>query len=340
MRKLESIKEYISARGYACRAGLVENFYLSLKSRPFVLLCGNSGTDMTVLPRLFAEAIGARYLCLQVQPDWQDSSDLFGHLDLQGRFVPGPVIDYLKQAQSDPQHPYFLCFDGVLLDRAEYYLRELLASVESREGDAPLPLVTMAYYGRDAAAAETYGQIPALDNLYIIGTVNMDEASRPINQKLLDRVHAMAYEKDALVQAGEDTCPTPMNAPNAFLQTVYFRLDQCDRAQLLPYFAIFGELNKHLMQASAYMGYRLRNDAVLYLMHAKAVGVPEAQALDHEIAHKILTRVQGSAKTVQPVLESLQQACTEYPYTGAKLRAMLHQCEKDGYAAYWEENLC
>ena len=338
---ISTIKKYIADKGYVCREGLVEGFCLSLKCRPFTLLCGHSTTDMTVLPRLFAEAVGAKFLCLQVRPDWQDSSDLFGHLDLMGNFVPGPVIDYLKQAQNDPRKPYFLCFDGVLLDRAEYYLREILTSVESREGDSPLPLVTMAYYGRDTEAADKYGEIPSLPNVYIVGTVNMDEASKPINQKLLDRVHAMAYEAGAVVRTGEDTCPVATPMDNARLQTEYFRLEQCDREALLPYFARFETLNKILMKASAYMGYKLLNDAVLYLMHARAVDLPEQQALDHVIAHKLLTRVQGSAKTVQPVLEALLSECTEYPYTAGKIRVMLDGCEKDGYCGFYEEEcLC
>lgn len=336
---IAKMKEYIAGKGYTCRDGLVEGFCLSLKSRPFTFLCGNSATDMTVLPRLVAEAMGAQYLCLQVRPDWQDSSDLFGHLDLVGNFVPGPVIDYLKQAQDDPQRPYFLCFDGVLLDRAEYYLREILASVESREGESPLPLVTMAYYGRDTAAAEKYGQIPSLDNLYIVGTVNMDEASKPVNQKLLDRVHAIAYENGALVQTGEDKHPAPAKVDNTYLQTVYFRLEQCDREALLPYFALFEKLNKILMKASAYMGYKLRNDAVLYLMHARQMALSEPQALDHVITHKLLTRVQGSAKTVQPVLEALLAECAEYPYTAEKIRKMLQLCQKDGYCGCYEEEI-
>ena len=333
---MKHIESYITARGYTCRAGLVESYYLSLKSRPFVFLCGKRATDMTVLPRLFAEAIEAPFLCLGVRPDWMDSSDLFGHLDLEGNFVPGAIIDFLKQAQSDPETPHFLCFDGVLLDRAEYFLREILASVESRQTDDPLPLVTMAYYGRDEQAAARYGVIPSLDNLYITCTVNMDEASRPIHQKLLDRVHAMAYEEDALIPTAQARAAASTRRTNDFLRTVYARLDQCDRQQLLPYFAEFEELNKLLMKANAYMGYRQRNDGVLYLMHAKQAGLSQKRALDHVIAHKILTRVQGSAKTVQPVLEALLEACDAYPYTTAKLKTMLTQCQTDGYAGFWE----
>ena len=50
---------YIKAAGFTYGDDLIENFYLSLKSKPFVILAGTSGTGKTRLVRLFAEAIGA-----------------------------------------------------------------------------------------------------------------------------------------------------------------------------------------------------------------------------------------------------------------------------------------
>lgn len=61
--------------------------------------------------RLFAEAIGANYKLVSVRPDWSDSSDLFGHVNLKGEFVPGAIIDYIHEA-AKPENiniPYFLC---------------------------------------------------------------------------------------------------------------------------------------------------------------------------------------------------------------------------------------
>ena len=302
------IKTYISQKGYFYADALIENFYLSLKSRSFVFVTGNSDTDMARLPLLFAEAIGAtegngRFLRLKVRPDWMDSSDLFGWLNLEGRFVPGVIIDFLKAAQSEPDKPYFLCLDRLNLSRAEYYLREILSAVESRaqiEGEKPF--VTMAYYGRDWEAAAKYGIIPALKNLYIVGTINMDEASRPLNQRFLDRVHTIHMEPGDLT--GADTGrPSPVDADNSFLETVYFRLDQCPADELKPYFAVFQELDRILSGATAYIGYQVRNDAILYLMHNQLTGVlSERDALDQEIAMKVITRVQGSAKMIKPVL--------------------------------------
>ena len=88
---ITNIKNYIAAKGFSYEDGLVENFYLSLKSKPFVILAGTSGTGKTRLVKLFAEAVGAttangRYKMVSVRPDWSDSSDLFGHVDLNGKF--------------------------------------------------------------------------------------------------------------------------------------------------------------------------------------------------------------------------------------------------------------
>ena len=102
----------------------LKHIYACLKTRPFMMVLGRGDEDMTVLPRRFADMMGAteengRYLQLRVPMDWMDSSDLFGHLNLEGKFIPGAIIDFLKKAQNDPANPYFLCLDRISLSRAE-----------------------------------------------------------------------------------------------------------------------------------------------------------------------------------------------------------------------------
>lgn len=135
---INNIKNYIAAKGFNYNDGLIENFYLSLKAKPFVILAGTSGTGKTRLVKLFAEAVGAteangRYKMVAVRPDWSDSSDLFGHVDLNGRFIPGAIIDFIKQAEIDSSNPYFLCLDEMNLARVEYYLSDILSVIETRD---------------------------------------------------------------------------------------------------------------------------------------------------------------------------------------------------------------
>ncbi len=242
---MDAIRQIFARAG--AEPGLAEHLYLSLKCRPFVMVLGRGNTDLAALPRLFAGSVGAteengRYLQLRVPMDWMDSSDLFGHLNLEGKFIPGGIIDFLKKAQADPDKPYFLCLDRINLSRAEYYLRELLTSTVGKT-----PLVPVIYYGRDEDALARYGQIPALDNLYIVGTTNLDEASLPLNQKLLDRVHTMYLEEGDLTGEASVACEA-LQIHNAFLQTQYFRLDQCAQQMdlLQEYFDLFAQLNRIL----------------------------------------------------------------------------------------------
>lgn len=339
---IEAVKRYISQRGYSCADGLVESYYLSLKTRPFVLLTGNSETDKTLLPRLFAEALGAtvengRYLQLAVSPDWMDSSDLFGWLNLEGKFIPGVIIDFLKTAQNDPGRPYFLCLNSLILSRADYFLRDFVAAVESMGQPEEKPFVNLLYYGRDEEAVHKYGVIPALHNVCTVATVDVDLEGRPLNRKLLDRVNALTVRKGNItgIETGD---PAPLDADNSFLETAFYSLDQCPAERLEGDIAVFAEINRILTGANAYIGYKLRNDGILYLMHNRLTGaLPEAAALDRVICEKILSRLQGTQKTV-PVLRQLHQFCQSAGCACAEgtLFQMIGQWEQTGLSDYWD----
>lgn len=315
-------------------AGLGRQLQLNLMCKPFTLILGNSRMDMTVLPRALAEKMGAteengRYLQLQVRPDWMDSSDLIGWLNLEGRFIPGAIIDFFKKAQKDPENTYFLCFDQVILSRAEYYLRDLLTAVDMRGEAECKPYVPKVYFGRDEEAIQTYGEIPPLGNLFMVGTVNLDETSLPLPQKFLDRVHTMTVEADVTPDFGETG-----------LMTRYYRLDQWeDGAVIDGYIQEFERINKILMKATSYLGFKIRNEGILYLLHNRATGLlPEKTAMDHVLCQKVLPRIQGAAKLVQPMLQDFLDYCKAggHTQTAQKAEKMLACCKEKGYCSCWE----
>lgn len=293
---------------------------VSLRTKNFVMVLGRGDRDMAALPRAFAESMGAkeRYLELQVPMDWMDSSDLFGHLNLDGKFIPGAMTDFLIKAKGDPTRPYFLCLDGINLSRAEYYLREVLTSIERGT-----PLVPVIYYGADQAALEAYGEIPALENLYIVGTSNLDLASLPLNQKLLDRVPTIYLQPDD---------PIGQGTGSGSLHGAYRNIDDClDKA--LVYFPLFEKLNKILIGINAYVGFQMRNDGILFLLNNDVLASQAAE--DHVICQKVLTRIQGGQK-IKPALEELLRICRgAYPRATIALEGMLRQLATENYASYW-----
>ena len=354
---LVQIKNYISGKGFTYDAGLVENFYLCLKSKPFVILAGTSGTGKTRLVKLFAEAIGAKYRMVSVRPDWSDGSDLFGHYDLNGNFIEGPVCKAFDAAVDDPSQPIMLCIDEMNLARVEYYLSDFLSVIESRDRSEDGKIIT-------EPIAQYKGGIP--DNLYIVGTVNMDETTFPFSKKVLDRANTIEFNYvDLIPDFGSiESEEEPLQIKNSFLCTDYLTLAQdcidekeyvvkiCDELQ---------KINEILKSANAHVGYRVRDEIVFYMLNNKNAEylVTDDQAMDNEIMQKILPRIQGSSATVKDMLAELFKFCMGYysgldldsGKTGAQMQAMSHAAiypksadklgymmtrfEEDGFTSYW-----
>ena len=316
---------------------LAQQLYLNLACKPFTLILGTSRVDMTAFTRRFAAHFGAtaengRYLQLQVRPDFMDSSDLFGWLNLEGKFIPGAIMDFLKTAHSNPEENYFLCLDRIILSRAEYYLRDILNAVDLRFEPDAVPYVPAIYYGRDEGAMEKYGVIPVLPNLYMMGTVNLDETSLPLNQRFLDRVHTMTLTEEDVLQISP-------SIPKE-LKTTYYRLDQWQGQQVVDdYIRAFERINQILIKATSYLGFKIRNEGILYLLHNRKSGLlPEKVAMDQVLCQKVLPRLQGNAKLMCPVLSEFLAYCEEqgYTQTAGKAAAMLRSCEENGYCSCWE----
>lgn len=307
---VSQIRSYIASKGFSYEDGLIENFYLSLKSKPFVILFGTSGTGKTRLVKLFAEAVGAttengRYKMVPVRPDWSDSSDLFGHVDLNGNFIPGAIIDFVKQAEIDREHPYFLCLDEMNLARVEYYLSDILSVIETRDladGRIPSdPLVTDTYYGPDTAATKRYGTILFPESLYIVGTVNMDETTFPFSRKVLDRANTIEFSYVDLIPDFEVfslEAPRTLSLRNSFLKTEYLLLSQCaeESEAVAGYCLELQKINGILQKANAHVGYRVRDEIIFYLLNNKRSNLlPEDQAMDNELMQKISLACKAAA---------------------------------------------
>lgn len=359
---IEYVKSYIAANGFTYNEGMIENFYLSLKSKPFTILAGTSGTGKTKLVKLFAEAIGAneangRYKMVSVRPDWSDGSDLFGHTDLNGNFVEGPVCSAFKTAMNEPDKLVFLCLDEMNLARVEYYLSDFLSVIESRERGDDGKITT-------SAIAQYENGIP--DNLYLVGTVNMDETTFPFSKKVLDRANTIEFNYVELIPKFEETLSSvePLDVPNRFLQTEYLVLEQdcadekdyitqiCDKLQ---------QINEILRKANAHVGYRVRDEIVFYMLNNKKAGnlLTEEQAFDNEIMQKILPRIQGSAVSIKDMLIELFKFCmgdqagvdqdngnvskqmenkadsATYKESAKKIGYMMKRYEEDGFTSYW-----
>lgn len=373
---IQYINNYIAAKGFSYSDKLIENFFLCLKSKPFVILAGTSGTGKTRLVRLFAEAIGAtsangRYCQVAVRPDWSDSTDLFGHVDLNGNFVPGAILPFLKAATGHSNQPYILCLDEMNLARVEYYMSDFLSIIESRDlkdGEINSDLImTNDKYGNDKEAIAAFGEIGFPQNLYIVGTVNMDETTFPFSRKVLDRANTIEFNYvDLGLHFSEPIdAVKPYEADNSFLMSEYLVLNRDCRE----YFDVIGpicsqleSINMILQKANAHVGYRVRDEIVFYLINNMNAGLlTEEEAFDNCVMQKILPRIQGSSASIKEMLCQLFELLTgqkidanasdsstaaamqkildggtvTYPKSAAKIKFMVQRFEEDGFTSYW-----
>lgn len=371
-----SIYDHLHSNGFIFESSLIYNFYVSLKTKPFVLLAGISGTGKTRLARLFAEAVGAnsengRYLQVPVRPDWSDSSDLFGHLALDGSFRKGPILDFIIKANQDLDKPYFLCLDEMNLARVEYYFSDFLSVIETRDlvegkivSDSLVPDLYNSYRESLKDKESVPEEIYFSENLYIIGTVNMDESTFPFSKKVLDRAMTIEFSDVNLLMDGYyDGIPTKVESldlNNNVFKSLYVNpkdipSDKHDRVKEIA--KDLEEYNKVLNKAQLHVGYRVRNEIIYYILYAED-SMCGIDAMDYALMQKILPRIQGSGSAIKDVLVNLYNLIRKTEFTAdnkalenidkdlasdsikkinsaKKIRYMLARLDDDGYTAYW-----
>ncbi|MGY6219348.1 MrcB family domain-containing protein [Bacillus anthracis] len=353
---IDHVSSYIQSKGFFYEKKDLVNFFLSLKTKPFVILSGISGTGKTKIVQWFAESLGAteengQFTLIPVRPDWSDSSDLLGYVNLQGEFQERPLIKVLENADANPNRPYFVVLDEMNLARVEYYFSDFLSVIESRKWKDG-KIVTLPVLPE--SIANKHITIPS--NVYIIGTVNMDETTHPLSKKVLDRANTIEFNTvnldyfNFLMDVEEKEAEI---ASNRSVETEYLHLKECfkDNEDLVRNIStILIEINKILESVGAQVGYRIRDEICFYMAYneqGKLFSFDEA--LDYQIYQKILPRLAGSDGRTEEVLKQLYVLCAneeydsgnndasyaKYPRSANKLSHMLRRFEYDGFTSFW-----
>lgn len=203
-------------------------YITAIKSKPFLLLAGISGTGKSRIVRELARSCWGKgseeykaqkprnFEMIQVKPNWHDSSELFGYVSRisgNAKYIAGDFLKFITHAWenwlSNNKMPYFLCLDEMNLAPVEQYFAEYLSVVESRKLDAGTiksdPLIKkdadgfhdlidrqLAWKPQEVHDMYEKDGICLPPNLIVVGTVNMDETTFSFSRKVLDR--AMTIE--------------------------------------------------------------------------------------------------------------------------------------------------
>jgi hypothetical protein len=165
----------------------------SHERRHFAVLTGLSGAGKTQLALCYAKGLWADadgqegWYIVPVQPGWHDPSSLLGYVNPINNevYVRTGFLDFLMQAQANPDRPYVVLLDEMNLSHPEQYLAPLLSAMETG-GDIELHSL-----GDEVNGVPSH--IPYPENLVLIGTVNMDETTHGLSDKVLDRASVIEF---------------------------------------------------------------------------------------------------------------------------------------------------
>lgn len=330
---VEVIVERIMQRGFTYPESTLRSYHVALQTKPLVILPGISGTGKTRLTRLYADAVhdvqpsqdNPHYLLVAVQPDWHNAKDLLGYFNvLTNQFHPTAFLRFLHQAASDPQQPYYVCLDEMNLARPEYYLAPILSALETAEHTIDLGVPTSTVTSVNGETLRSPFTLPL--NMHLIGTVNVDESTFALSDKLLDRANV--------------------------IELTNVDLDSFRRIYREP---INADAWETLVQTEAIMqsigqpfGYRTLAEVLRYIEAARGV-LPVRAALDLQLKQKILPKLRGEDNPrFRRALRQLYELCaTErsssadgpttalFPESAAKLLRMLERLDQEGFTDFY-----
>ena len=315
------IKDYQNS-GVIYSDQLITRYISSLSTKPFVLLSGLSGSGKTKLAQSFAQWVceyKEQYCIVPVGADWTNREPLLGYvnaLDSTEYILPeNGALQLLIEANKaeNINKPYFLILDEMNLSHVERYFADFLSVMESKDK-------FKLHSDKEKEKSGVPFELGWPKNLFIVGTVNIDETTYMFSPKVLDRANVIEFRvneteiEDFLNTGKEITSIIKMGAAmgNSFVDIAKINENEGDFTQLNTELL---EFFKNLQELGAEFGYRTATE--IQTLFSKidlvnpAYSVKENEKIDIAIMQKLLPKLHGSRRKLLKTLNLLAQKCLE-----------------------------
>lgn len=299
---------HVEECGFSYRPIDLLAFHVSVKCSDLSVLGGVSGTGKSSLPRLYAQALAGddheqtrRFLPVDVSPAWTNPSDLLGYVNLLDRsFHPGAagLFTHMVWAAMEANVKggdsglYIVCLDEMNLSHVEHYFSGFIQALSRALGSREVAVFDPASVS-PSDPAQPWFRLPLCDNVRFVGTINFDETTKPISQRVLDRADLLRLEPGPLLGGGGQASTSHANARgepvrmNDVRSWIYDRPLEPSAAQVLE--ALQGPLNA---LGCPLTPRRLGAIARFLGSTPRALCSPEI-VLDLQVAQRILPQVKG-----------------------------------------------
>lgn len=329
---IKDLIEEINKTGLIYTPKLIKRFAFSLMTKPFVILSGLAGSGKTQLAITFAKALvddfDKQIRIVSVGADWTNREPLLGFPNAlqQNKYVTpeSQVLELLIEANK-PENcnkPFFLILDEMNMSYVERYFADFLSAMESQEAIPLWKKDKQAIGDKDVKWDDIPEKIKLPSNLFIIGTINVDETTYMFSPKVLDRANVIEFKISVKEMADflndmKEVHSDEIKGKAAKMAADFVKkanikklAENKDAVKTLNSF--FGQLKN----VNAEFGYRSATEIFRFICQAQANDDTDTkmeieEILDAAVVQKLLPKLHGSRKKLDPVLKQLWRLCFE-----------------------------
>ena len=297
---LQSIYNQCNNYGITFPRRILYAFHTALKISDWssiTVLAGVSGTGKSELPKLYAAFGGLNFINVPVQPSWDSQESMLGFFNsIDNHFEPEPLLRFLVQCTEDPEYSKYMSIvllDEMNLAHVEHYFADFLSKLETRRGTANVPTIEVKL----GAGVDPY-QLKLERTLLWTGTMNQDETTKSLSDKVLDRGLVINFPRPRILISRNgmknlDAILKKLNRPMLTHEVWHnwikkkIDLEGEQAAELMKYKAIVEEINNALELVGRALGHRVWQSIEHYIVNYPTVSEEIAKSVNGEMSESL-----------------------------------------------------
>ena len=313
VKVLQQFWEYTKNKNLCYTENDIYNFYTCVRSSQLIILAGMSGTGKTKLPLKFAEYFNmkeseedATLLFVPVSPAFTEPSDILGYLNPNtGIYTSSEtrLVEFLKHAEKHKEKMHMVIFDEMNLAQIEFWFAPFISILEKDLKERKLYLYSKTQ--RCINESQYPCSINIGTNVIFVGTINLDETTKNISDRLLDRSFIINLKKESFLNYHGQQSSRQKNDLKKFDEDfIQFMPDDEFESDYISIFnfnelKFFDDLHILFNKIDPQKGVSFRNvkNIALYLKYRPET-LDRKKAFDYALKQTVLKKVNGTIESI------------------------------------------
>ena len=262
----------------------------ALATTRIIILQGISGTGKTSLAYAFGKFVGKDTTLVPVQPAWRERTELYGYYnEFTKKYTETEFLSAVYEANYY-RDPHLVILDEMNIARVEYYFAEMLSILELPNKEDWKVDIVSAVWDNDPCLIDN-GSVHIPDNVWFVGTINNDDSTFAVADKVYDR--AVPIDLDSRAEAFQCEDAEPITVSTEYMEELF--------KEAREQYSLSAETEANLETLNDYLiknfklafGNRIIKQIKDFVPAFMACGGTELEAVDFMVAKKVLRKFES-----------------------------------------------